>query len=347
MSGGLDSSIVASVATRHLKESGASFEVRAHTVVYDTLFKDEERHYAGLVARYLGIPIEFLAADNYPMFHGDEGAPVRYLEPLQGHVQPLLIHHFNRQVAAGSRVALTGLDGDAALTGHWPSHFAELWGNREFVRLSADAFRYARAKQNLLGAFIRRLRWPQRRSTALPIYPSWLNPAMKQRLHIRDRFASLPSPLSGVKGARQGAYSAMSHPNWLATLESLDAGATRVPLERRHPLLDLRVVQFLLSLPAVPWCVDKHILRASAYDLLPRPVLRRPKTALGGDPVRLLLRQCSSPLRNFPFHPVVGRYIDESRSAEIIDETGSETYWFALRVVILSQWLSGREGMQK
>ena len=344
MSGGLDSSMIASAAQALLAKHRPEREVRAHTIVYDSLIEDEERYYAGLVASHLGMPIEYLPADNYPLLGG--GGPSVYPEPLEVHAQPLLSHDFNRQVAAGSRVALTGYDGDAVLAAHWPSHFATLWRTRNFGRLATDAFRWARAKLDLPAAFARQLR-PGRPGTAPCVHPTWLNPDFEQRQRIKDRWTSpLHGPHQG-EGARADAYSAMTHPSWLSLLEGLDAGATGIPLERRHPLLDLRLVDFLLALPAVPWCVDKHIFRASMQDRLPRKVLRRPKTPLAVDPWAAWLNRHKEGLRNFDFHPAVGQYIDENRFGDVIDQLDSDAYWFSLRVMILSHWFSAREGMQR
>jgi len=344
MSGGLDSSLIAATAHGLLAARGAPFELRAHTVVYDRLFKDEERHYSGLVARSLNIPIEYLVADNYPLFDGHDGARIQFPEPVAGQEQPLLIDTFNRQVAAGSRVALTGFDGDAVLTASWSAHLATLSRNGQFARLAADAFRYARAKQDLLGAFSRRLRLPRHGGRPLSHYPTWLNPAFERRLQLKDRWARRRAPSSIGKGPREGAYYAMLFSNWLPLLEGSDAGVTGVPGERRHPLLDLRVVEFLLSLPAIPWCVDKHIFRAAAQNVLPKPIVRRPKTPLAGDPFPYLLRDFRAhSVDPYAFHPVVGHYVDASQLANVIDQTESELYWLPLRVLLLSQWLNSNK----
>jgi asparagine synthase (glutamine-hydrolysing) len=65
----------------------------------------------------------------------------------------------------------------------------------------------------------------------------------------------------------------------------MDPGMTGFPLEHRHPLLDLRLVRFALSLAPVPWCVDKHLFREAMRDALPPVILRRPKEPLAGDPI--------------------------------------------------------------
>jgi asparagine synthase (glutamine-hydrolysing) len=77
----------------------------------------------------------------------------------------------------------------------------------------------------------------------------------------------------------------LSVPNWWWILESYDPGVTRLALEARHPLLDLRLVNFVLGIPPVPWCVDKHILREAMATVLPDAVVRRPKSPLAADPV--------------------------------------------------------------
>jgi asparagine synthase (glutamine-hydrolysing) len=76
--------------------------------------------------------------------------------------------------------------------------------------------------------------------------------------------------------------------------ETYDPAFTGSLVEYRHPLLDLRLIEFCLSLPPLPWCVRKEILRQAASGLLPEEVRRRPKTALAGWPVPQLLQQPGS-----------------------------------------------------
>jgi asparagine synthase (glutamine-hydrolysing) len=66
--------------------------------------------------------------------------------------------------------------------------------------------------------------------------------------------------------------------------EAADAGVTRTPIEQYHPFLDLRVLQFLMSVPTVPWKNQKHLLRTAMSGSLPETILHRPKAPLAGDP---------------------------------------------------------------
>src|SRR4029077_6645426 len=59
MSGGVDSTTLAAVARDILRGRPDGFCLQAFTSVYDELIPDSERHYAGLVAAHLDIPIHF------------------------------------------------------------------------------------------------------------------------------------------------------------------------------------------------------------------------------------------------------------------------------------------------
>src|SRR5438045_3432734 len=70
-----------------------------------------------------------------------------------------------------------------------------------------------------------------------------------------------PAPKGAV---RPVAYEAMTDPMWAVLFDIYDPGVTRVPVEVRHPFFDVRLVNFLLALPALPWCSDKQLLRKTA-----------------------------------------------------------------------------------
>jgi len=104
MSGGLDSTSLAAIASEHA-------EVAGFTVVYDSLIPDEERHYSDLAAKHLGISITHLNADRYALFDGTMDLPEPFLvSVLTGQFNDLL-----RLCAGFSPVALTGYDGDALM----------------------------------------------------------------------------------------------------------------------------------------------------------------------------------------------------------------------------------------
>ena len=73
--------------------------------------------------------------------------------------------------------------------------------------------------------------------------------------------------------------------------ETEDAAWTGVPVESRAPLLDLRMLRFLLRVPPVPWCMEKELLREAMRGILPEEIRSRPKTPLLVRAHRLFCRE--------------------------------------------------------
>ena len=91
----------------------------------------------------------------------------------------------------------------------------------------------------------------------------------------------------------------MVDPIWPTLFEGYDPGVTRVPVEVCYPFFDLRLVDFLLALPALPWCSDKELLREAARSILPDAVRLRRKSPLLADPLIALLQRPESAVGRF------------------------------------------------
>jgi asparagine synthase (glutamine-hydrolysing) len=127
---------------------------------------------------------------------------------------------------------------------------------------------------------------------------------------------------------------------WAPLFEGYDPGSTRLPLEVRYPFIDVRLVDYLLAIPAVPWCTNKHILRCAMKDQLPAAVINRPKTPLAGDPALQLTRRTGVRwLDNFEVTPQLTRFVNLSHQRSQAEETPS-TLWANLRVFALNHWLA-------
>ena len=94
----------------------------------------------------------------------------------------------------------------------------------------------------------------------------------------------------------------------------------------------------MMSLPALPWLFNKHLLRRSMADKLPTEVLRRPKTPLGHIHESLLKKNVLGKLR--PVAATV-QYINQNRihSLSTTTESGAESY-VNLRPLVLNTWLA-------
>jgi asparagine synthase (glutamine-hydrolysing) len=351
MSGGLDSTAVAATAKRLLAPTRDETGLFAKTVVVDCLIPDSERHYAGLAASALNIPIEFQTADNCQLF-GHAIKP-EYRAPIPEHsAWPDHISDVLRSIAVKSRVALTGQGGDPGFSSRITAHFLDLLRGKQIIRAAKDAARYLSAEGRFSRLYLRG-RWRLFFSTKDPFrpYPEWLNEDLALQLKLRDRWMTYGIPgwraarlrEANLVAFRPEASFVMSHVSWQNLFEELDPGVTRVPVEVRHPFFDVRLVAFLLGLPRLPWCCDKELLRQSIGGVLPDAVRLRRKAPLSADPIVALLQKPeSSWVDSFEPVPELEHYVRRGRVAAVCGEKSSAAAWVNLRPLSLNFWLGSR-----
>ena len=139
MSGGLDSTLLAAEARAQLP---AADSVSAFTGVYDRLIPDDERHYAGMVAAHLRIPIRFWALDDdssSTKHSGSAMCPPEVVAEPEAYEAGVERH---REMASRARVAFFGEGPDNALHYEWHPYLSYLWRNRP---VGADGGRYRSA----------------------------------------------------------------------------------------------------------------------------------------------------------------------------------------------------------
>jgi asparagine synthase (glutamine-hydrolysing) len=341
MSGGLDSPIVAASAKRVFTRRGIENGLRAYTEVFDSLIPHEERYYAGLVAEALKIPIEFLVSDDIRLFGGPDSPPPQTPEPVQApwpDTNPTQL----KQVAVHSRIALTGFGADPALSCRISVHFRDLLRRRQFGRAIANATGYLATEGRLSRLYVRtRWRLFLNRKHERSSFPSWLNDEFAARLTLSDRWAQVErSAETNAAAVRLVAYQNFGAPFWPQLFEWHDTASTRAPVEVYHPFFDLRLLNFLLALPALPWCSDKQLLRESARGVLPDAVRLRRKSPLLADPlVALLGRQDSAWVDEFELTAALGKYVAHDRVLPVCSENDPWTAWINLRPHTLNFWL--------
>jgi asparagine synthase (glutamine-hydrolysing) len=345
MSGGLDSPIVAAGATRVAGRSGGATSLWAYTQVFDSLIPHEERHYAGLVAQALKIPIEYRADDNLRLFQF--ARQPEYHSPEPAHTAwPDVTADQLRRVATVSRVVLTGYGADPLFSSRITVHFRDLFRQRRVGRALADAAGYLTAEGRMSRLYLR-TRW---RILFAPkefhggFFPPWLNEDLVRKLGLRDRWEALSGAgAAAPAGAlRPEAYKVTFAPFWPDLFNALDAGVTGVPVEVRNPFFDLRLMNYLLALPRLPWCCDKQLLREAARGVLPDAVRLRRKSPLRADPLLKLLDQPeAAKLARLQPLPALSHYVAPGRIPQIIENKGSWTAWVHLRPLSLNHWLRG------
>lgn len=345
MSGGLDSPAVAAIAHELLSKRPDGFQMEAHTAVYERLFPDEERHYAGLVAEALQIPIHYFVADDYLPFAGWDSPLVRQTEPDNN---PFFNHFlsFTRQSGQRHRVVLTGSDGDTFFFELPNWYFRDLFRRRRFGRLMLELFRYGWGQREFPRIGLRA--WLRRRSGEQwqPDYPVWLNPDFAARLNLPERWQEHLRE-QAQHPIRPRIYRVLNDPMWSQHFESHSEGFSGMPIEFRHPLADLRILEFTLSLPPVPWLVKKELLRKAMRGILPEPVCARPKSPLAGSPFIETLKDPKSHwIDQFAPVPLLANFVERSSIPSCVGESDDYRLWMNARPLSLNFWLAALDDKQ-
>jgi asparagine synthase (glutamine-hydrolysing) len=306
------------------------------------LIPHEERHYAGLVAQALSLPIEYRADDHPRLFEFAERPEYRSPEPVHSAFPDVTADQL-RRVATKSRVVLTGFGADPIFSSRITVHFRELFRQKRLGRALIDAVRYLSAEGRFSRLYLR-TRWRilfASKSVSAP-YPPWLNESLERRFALRDRWQTVNRTPAPAITVRPEAYDVTFAPFWPGLFEAHDASVTRVPVEVRHPFFDLRLMNFLLALPRLPWCCDKQLLREAARGVLPEAVRLRRKSPLQADPLlKLLERPEAAWVNRFELLPELEQYVVRSRIPEVLGEKGPWAAWVHLRPLSLNYWLRG------
>ena len=222
-----------------------------------------------------------MAADGYRLFERVDQHRGFLPEPLDWSAASAPAD-LAQQIASQSRVALTGEGGDPVF---YPSqtYLFDLAEKMQWGTLVAEVRGFARSYGRMPPLYIRtRLKRRLNRTARQPAFPMWLAPALVRQLDLRARWESLmvvPEPDGTI---RAEARRRLSSRQAVTLFETYDPGVSGLPLEIRHPYYDLRLVAFVLSVPPVPWCVDKMLLRTAMQGILPDAVRTRPKSPAVG-----------------------------------------------------------------
>lgn len=328
LSGGLDSgAIAAAVVGRLGRPPAGAPPVLAFCSGWNCAFDDPEPQAAGRTAAALGIPLEILEARDCVPFAPSGCA---WIEP-----EPSGDYYFHSQfiaslarMSSATRINLDGQGGDEIFAGETLRDEA---AREPLASLTLDTLRtWAAVRRPAFG-----LRPRPRAAQGVPAY---LDAEWHQRLGLARRISAVVPP--GPAGRRPIARARLGRRIWGPYLESFDVGFTGVAIETRWPYLDERVVRFALSLPPLPWCIDKHLLRRVLRPLLPGAITRRPKSALAGDPLGSFLRQQPRWPHDAPPGPGLAGRVDSAAWHQAWRAPrGTGDPWQLARPLALADWL--------
>lgn len=323
LSGGLDSPALAATARRVAPD----VRIAAFTVRVPSLAVDPDPPLARLVAERLGIEQTLLTNVNDPLrFLGDPA--IRTPEP-DGNPNLDMYLGFLREMAKVSVVTLQGEDGDTLLS---PTPLAEemrRWGTLATARRLLGFLLRERRKPYTGWYLRRRLSGLWRRS---PVPGVML---LRSEWHREVPSIARPSRVRGEVAEGLGATI------WQNVQEHDSAAFVGVPTEMRFPLLDVRVIAYVLAIPTMPWCQQKQLLREAFRGELPDAVLARRKQgygALGPDAVRRWRARAGSSLVQPSAR--IARWIDPRSARRALDSADPLIVQEGWQALLLDHWLA-------
>lgn len=336
MSGGLDSTTLAATT---VEVTGDPSRIVAECEHYERLMHIREDHYASLAARHIGIELRIRPVDDIaydPQWHTRE---LHSPEPMTALINA---HHMQRVAREMGAVASVWLDGegpDNALDFERDAYLGWLRRQRSWRRLARALMEYSAAK-GLAGwaQTIRRHSGLQREAELEPFdaLPRWLRRDFAERLALPERQESLGSGGDMSHPWHPRSIGSFTSPIWpsyfgVRAFEGRPGG-----LEWRYPYLDIRVLEFMLSVPPVPWGWKKRLIREAMRDRLPPEVLARRKTPLDCYPEVATIREVGMPA--LPEGHRIARYVDPRL---LPDLTASDSDLAAsLNAHALDHWLA-------
>ena len=321
LSGGLDSSTLAALSV----ESVGADRVTGLTMLVCP-DRDPETAASSEVAAHLGIRHRQIDSDRLFYDPGWPESGASTAEPSITITIPQARHAQTHDMAREAAVWFYGEGPDNALTFEWRSHLGWLRRQGKWWLLLKSIATYLRTK-SLREWGTTLAVWSGRKSVFWPDpHTPWV------RRPDRAAEGGVPREPSW----RPAAMANLRGPLWPAFLEELDAQHAETGIDWRHPYLDLRVLEFMLHTPPIPWGRRKRLLRQAMAGRLPRAILRRDKTPLHHDLYSELLR------RDMPPMPGKGAKVEAFIATENLPENAAsaEDPAALLRVAILAHWLN-------
>ena len=284
MSGGVDSTTLAAGAVRLLRERQGDFQLQAITSVYDRLIPDAERQYAGLAADYLRIPIAFDVRDDETSLVDWNRVSARTPEPVESPAAFSAGVEFLVRMSGDARVFLYGEGPDNALRYEWRPYLSHLVVRREARALGRALWSELSAHPRVpFWSSVRRLATGAR-PEAPEQFPRWLNDDFAARCACLDRWHDYQRRWRSPHSIRPVGHGAFKEGFWQPLFDGCDVDGSFGRVEFRHPFFDLRLLRYLLAVPAMPWCRNKLLIRTAMRGSLPAAVVERRKTTLRLNP---------------------------------------------------------------
>jgi asparagine synthase (glutamine-hydrolysing) len=349
LSGGLDSSAIVGTAARIFEERGEGSPPLETFTLFTEGRAGDEREPARAVTAATGLKGHAVRRIDANPLDGLDAEIDAAEGPIVDPSHHTMAECLETMRDAGCRVVLSGEGGDQLLDAY--GYFADLLGGGHPVRFVREVRAFAR----WYGAYVREVAmvalqmlaptvvkyWGKRLWRGVP--PPWINAATARRTGLRRRVRTPRHAVAWPSHAQWGTWLSVSSPYFSLKLEAEERRAARAGLEMRYPLLDSRLVEFVLAIPSSRRMARgerKSLLRAAVSHVLPPALLTRRGKGDWTVPVdRALVRACAGvPSRS----ALLDRFIDRLAAQRLVGRYrrgDGDLRWEIWFLITLDRWL--------
>ena len=256
LSGGLDSSTIACMASELIDEAQSSNgRLATFTAVFNRLPKDDERRYVEALVAHCGFESHYVAADE--MWKFKEGTPTAgsWDEPFEGMLGDFTELVFDGAQREGVRVLLDGHGGNQLFGGNM-YYLLDLLLERRWSALSRELRCWPwKARPGIVQRYVISPlcgRWPRcdMGSQMAHKAPVWIRSEFATQCDAARRLGAtypprrFPLPSQNYDAAVIALIQAWSG------LRLLQSEALRRGIDLRHPLFDVRLIDFFMRIPS-------------------------------------------------------------------------------------------------
>jgi asparagine synthase (glutamine-hydrolysing) len=342
MSGGMDSTSAAAMITDLIRSGDVSTRLSAHTLGYRRIIADSEPAFVEKTARWLDdMPVHYMYGDDYAM---TEPPPTR-LDPVQDFSGRLILD-VERTMAEMGTLGVSGNGGDEIFT-NTPFYKVLLQHSLpDAAQLYAWLWRMTGKRPHLGGVqhYLRGLlRFGKPEGNEQPAYgyPGWLNPDFERRADLPARWQT---PWSyTLKGSHRTQPEVPLYVGLGSWCERTEFTFTKpyTAIDFTEPFVDLRLVEFAMTLPPIPWNKRKLLLRQAMQGMLPPEVLARPKTPAPQVMMTLVSMPGVEWIDTWQPFPEAEGYIRRSAIPPIYGTHDTHRVGVDTRPLFFNEWLRG------
>lgn len=339
VSGGMDSTSVAAMTAQVIRRRGHGPELTALSQDHRSVNATREANLAATLCRQYDIPLTLMPMDEVPWLAPDYSPATLTLYPMANQQQA-----FVRRLAGMAPVAFFGSSGDMQRTANLSD---ALRGGNPWSALAGFALAWRRhglrpdlnlGIQRTLDALGRR------KGHYASFFPEWLRGGLLERHALRRGFEEHRIPPLDEHVIRNRRYPWLQY--WCGRKDVgsvLHGNAPDAPMEGLDPLGDKRILDFLLSLPPLPWLSNKFLQREAMRGLLPEEIRLRPREGIVSHHAQFLRDSRNTWVDDWQQDPRMEAFLDRGAVPRLVCQSIPPYRALAhLRPWLLNQWLSQR-----